>query len=100
MRVGDRGKLVEGLKCCAEHFDCVSNCPYYEDPECHRTISNSVLEMLKELDPVEAKIMGEFKSHGTWWFACGACGHAIDPEDNFCRECGRMVKWNAEGDAG
>lgn len=51
-------------------------------------------EQLKEQEPVEAKTMGGSKSHGSWWFACGACGHAIDVEDNFCRECGRPVKWN------
>ena len=51
-------------------------------------------ELLKDQEPIEAKTMGESKSHGSWWFACGACGHAIDPEDNFCRECGRKVKWD------
>ena len=51
-------------------------------------------DLLKEQEPVEAKVMGESKSHGSWWFACGACGHSIDTEDNFCRECGRKVKWD------
>lgn len=54
----------------------------------------NALRLLKEQEPVEAKVMGESKSHGAWWFACGACGHAIDPEDNFCRECGREIKWD------
>lgn len=57
-------------------------------------IIEDAIELLKEKEPVEAKIMGESKSHGSWWFACGACGHAIDPEDNFCRECGREIKWD------
>lgn len=52
------------------------------------------LELLKDQEPAEAKTMGESKSHGSWWFACGSCGHAIDPEDNFCRECGRKIKWD------
>ena len=56
------------------------------------------LELLKEQKPAEAKTMGESKLYGSWWFACGACGHAIDPEDNYCRECGRRVVWDAKAD--
>lgn len=53
-----------------------------------------VIVLLKEQEPVEAKIIGESKSYGSWWFACGACGHAIDVEDKYCRECGSEVKWD------
>jgi hypothetical protein len=67
------------------------------NPKCCEDIVkwiDDALELLKEQEPIEAKTMEESKSHGPWWFARGACGHAIDPEDNFCRECGRKVKWD------
>lgn len=59
----------------------------------YRHALRMAVDALKAHEPVEAKVMGESKSHGSWWFACGACGYAIDPEDNFCRECGRKMKW-------
>ena len=31
---------------------------------------------------------------GTWWYVCGNCGDAIDPDDAYCRHCGRAVKWD------
>ena len=59
-----------------------------------QAVMEDALELLKEQEAVEAKTMGASKEHGSWWFACGACGHAIDLEDNYCRECGRAVKWD------
>lgn len=67
---------------------------YINYPEPLSVIVKKAIELMKEQEAVEAKTMGASKEHGSWWFACGACGHAIDPEDNFCRECGRRVKWD------
>ena len=99
----DREKVIKGLECCFEYETHLSiagglvceECPYNNNNylgTCTALLFRDALELLKEQEPVEAKVMGESKSHGSWWFACGACGHAIDPEDNFCRECGRKVK--------
>ena len=95
----DREKVIKGLE---QHisYKCETDdipkgiCPYWECEYCINEVMRNALELLKEQEPIEAKTMGESKSHGSWWFACGACGHAIDPEDNFCRECGRKVKWD------
>lgn len=57
-------------------------------------MKRDALEMLKGQEPVEVKTMRGPKPFEPWWFACGACGHAIDLEDNYCRECGRAVKWD------
>ena len=94
----DRERVIDAFeRCfCTESAGC-PGC-YLEGPgfgyECRVMLCRDALELLKAQEPVEAKVMGESKSHGSWWFACGACGHAIDPKDNFCRECGRAVKWN------
>ena len=80
-----REKVIEGLE-----YLITAYAFHGEDDEC----LGEAVELLKEQEPAEAKTMGESKSHGSWWFACGACGHAIDPEDNFCRECGRKIKWD------
>ena len=90
----DRKKVIKGLETCSTGH-CEVACPYYNTSQCTRIILTDALELLKEQEPIEAKTMGESKSHGSWWFACGACGHAIDIEDNFCRECGRKVMWDA-----
>lgn len=30
----------------------------------------------------------------TWWNICGNCRTAINPNDKFCHECGKAVKWD------
>lgn len=30
----------------------------------------------------------------TWWNICGACKTAINPNDKYCHECGKAVKWD------
>lgn len=48
---------------------------------------------LKEQEPVKPD--GEYSGDGTtWWNVCGACRTAINPNDKYCHECGREVKWN------
>jgi hypothetical protein len=90
----DREKVLRGLECLITNETPCEGCPYNGSGYCLKNIAKDARELLKEQEPVEAKTMGESKSHGAWWFACGACGHAIDLEDNYCRECGKAVKWN------
>lgn len=101
--MADLETVVKALECCTttdeQGFPRCEECPYADsDGTCPDidAMHRHALELLKEHEPVEAQTMGESKSHGSWWFACGACGHAIDPEDNYCRECGRKVKWDAD----
>ena len=91
----DREKVIKGLRCCS-HTDGVNciYCPYDNDGEdCTALMSMDVLELLKEQDAV--KPLRESSGGGTtWWNVCGACRTAINPNDKFCHECGRAVKWN------
>ena len=62
----------------------------------HLELLKKVLALLKEQDAVEPYIAGSgesFETAETWWYECGNCNNPIDPNDKFCRHCGRQVKW-------
>jgi len=90
----DREKVIKGLRCCS-HTDGVNciYCPYDNiDSDCTALMSMDVLELLKEQEAVKPE--REHSGGGTtWWNVCGACRTAINPNDKFCHECGRAVKW-------
>lgn len=93
MRMADREKVIKGLECCLAVTKC-RQCPYYSgnDPWCGiTTLLEDALELLKAQEPVVPKKAGDGLTH---WNACGACGGAIDPGDNYCRHCGRAVSWD------
>lgn len=49
-------------------------------------------KLLKEQEAV--KPGKEHSSSGvTWWNVCGNCKTAINPNDKFCHECGKQVRW-------
>ena len=60
---------------------------------------NGAIDLLKEQEPVKPII-----SYGT--FRCGNCGNIVGYNDgygrgyqnNFCSECGKEVKWDADGE--
>lgn len=52
------------------------------------------IALLKEHEAVKPYIAGSGESfETTWWYECGNCNKPIDPNDKFCRHCGRAVKW-------
>lgn len=54
---------------------------------------NSAIALLKAQEPVEAVIGGN-NYGGTWWYQCPICNYQMDRYDNYCRHCGRAVKWD------
>ena len=55
-------------------------------------ISFSLSAPVKEREPVRPE--REHSGGGsTWWNVCGNCKTAINPNDKFCHECGRPLKW-------
>lgn len=50
-------------------------------------------ELLKMQEPVEPYAKTS-KSGTSWWYSCGNCNRAIDPNYKYCRNCGRAVKWD------
>lgn len=77
------------------HDDCDRNCADCElvqdDGDLHEMYTN-VIALLKEQEAVKPE--REHSGGGTtWWNVCGNCKTAINPNDKFCHECGRPVKW-------
>lgn len=77
------------------HDDCDRDCANCElvqdDGDLHEMYTN-VIYLLKEQEAVKPE--REHSGGGTtWWNVCGNCKTAINPNDKFCHECGRPVKW-------
>ena len=77
------------------HDDCDRDCANCElvqdDGDLHEMYTN-VIYLLKEKEAVKPE--REHSGGGTtWWNVCGNCKTAINPNDKFCHECGRPVKW-------
>ena len=54
-------------------------------------------EMAEELLKEREAVRPERQHSGggtTWWNICGNCRTAINPNDKFCHECGKAVKWD------
>ena len=99
--MADREKVIKGLQCCKspnDHEHCPYNTGVHYNVCTYRLLSDA-LELLKEQEPVEPKLVGV----NTW--TCGECGALIGFEEfaqsglelvkyKFCSECGRKVKWD------
>jgi hypothetical protein len=94
----DREKAILGLECHKAGFyeECLK-CPYHDDG-CETTLCNDAIALLQEQEPVEPRVANgglPDNDHGTWWYECGLCGTPVDPCDEYCRKCGKKVKWDA-----
>lgn len=93
----DRDKIVKAIDVCLGHGKC-NDCSYhsganYSDQNCRGRMLKDVLALLKEQKAVRPE--REHSGGGTtWWNVCGNCKTAINPNDKFCHECGRAVKWD------
>ena len=59
------------------------------------TIISDAIALLKEQEAVQV-VQCEIM-HMLFW-CCGSCGVAITDGDKFCRNCGRRMKWDADGE--
>lgn len=87
MEMPDREKVIKGLEICTSRPCYCADCPYKK--ECcldSQNVMKDALALLKEQEAVEPK-------KECWWYICGNCRKQIDYRDNFCRHCGRTVKW-------
>ena len=106
----DREKVIKGLECCLPMTtrnglaDC-KQCPYDRKitleggvTECCHDLMAEALALLKAQEPVKP-----VRKQGL--YLCGNChetavGYVADftrrliKLDNYCRKCGRAVKWN------
>ena len=93
-----REQVIGFLQETAEYFrECRNNASFASKAENHfwelQNAANEAVELLKEQEAVRPE--REHSGGGTtWWNVCGNCRTAINPNDKFCHECGRAVKWN------
>lgn len=66
----------------------------YNDSGRHDSLSRMLDALLEKQEPVEP-IIGEAEDMpGFVWYVCPACKISIDCLDNYCRHCGRQMKWD------
>lgn len=102
----DREKAIKGLECCGETMNC-NECPYDSEMGGYfRNLKADALKLLKEQEPIKPTV-----SVDTW--ICSKCGHTLESQEliddkenpqvlihelyNYCPNCGRKVKWDADG---
>jgi hypothetical protein len=93
----DREKVIKGLKFCSEIKEKCDDCPYSGVLRCMMVLKRDALELLKAQESVKPFVTGNghtLEEAETWWYECGNCNEPIDPNDQYCRHCGRAVKWD------
>lgn len=91
----NREKVIKALMCCMFGCDHVS-CPYNKLEDCEGTLHYDALTLLKAQEPIVPKRV--LRGAIMQW-RCGACDARLgDPLmgdiDNYCRHCGKAVKWD------
>ena len=101
-----REQVIRGLECLIQRQEPTANpckgCGYINRPNfaiCVKDIASDAYDLLKEQDAVEPRR----DANCVMMFRCGVCGEYVgfidsdpgDPneQDNYCRNCGRKVKW-------
>ena len=58
-------------------------------------IAQKAIAKLKALSKAQEPVKPNAIMHGkmVMYYQCPSCIATIDPSDNFCRRCGRAVKW-------
>ena len=90
--VCDNGKCED----CPYHFKCMKvGTGVKVTVPIPKLLGLDVVEALKDRLPAKAEV-GGIPKWGTRWYECGACRGAIDPNDKYCRHCGRELKWDED----
>ena len=67
-------------------------CPYHEKEYCMKQLITDALALLKEQEVVPVLIReGKSKMYND--YRCPRCDQEIVYEQNYCSECGSVVKW-------
>ena len=109
----DREKVIKGLGIVSRMFnemgrrnemDIVDDALALLKEDCHNCKLECLLQKYDELKEKydallkEQEAVAPEKEHSgsciTWWNVCGNCKTAINPNDKYCHECGKAVKWN------
>lgn len=95
--MADREKIIKAIETHLSTDISVGcdDCTYDNDELCTTRLLADILALLlkeQEAVPPEREYSGGGRGF-TWWHVCGACRVAINPNDKYCHECGRPVKW-------
>ena len=86
-----RDKVIQGLEC---DLEALCDICQYKDSDgpggCQDELMVDALHVLRDAIPPEKRCSS---SGITWWYVCGACGVAINPNSKFCQQCGVPIKW-------
>lgn len=100
--MADREKVINGLEYCIRGIiGCQQECPYKLDDRCGKQLMTDALELLKEQEPQETRLVHHYSRPGVYadlWLHCEKCGGRSDNshyyKPKYCPECGRKVKWD------
>ena len=92
----DREKTIKGLESLRDVCNAKADMAIGEGRTAwagYASVVHLALDMIREQEPVEPK---EYMSRvNRTEYLCGACDSGILYGDEFCRHCGREVKWDA-----
>lgn len=98
----DRDKVFDAFRNCITEPKC-KDCPWEQCEQFNQkkveipvTLALDVIELLKDQEAVKPRTEndGAPQPWTSWWYVCGNCKASISPNDKYCHECGKAVKWN------
>lgn len=89
----DRVKVIKGLE---EAYRVIEDYVPSRYRGYSRLACCDAIDLLREQGAVKPNTScdGLPGEGGTWWYVCGNCNKEIDPDDAYCRHCGRAVTWD------
>lgn len=93
----DMDKVIKGLQIERECVsrDCDRNCgqcDLVQDRDWLLSVYDDALTLLKDRETNPVEPIEEIVNNVLLWH-CGKCGFYLGPNDHFCSNCGRSVKW-------
>ena len=91
----NRDEAIKGLETMLSNYDALDEIEINKGNQMllmHRAIAKCALELLKEQE-VKPVLIREGKSKLYNDYRCPRCDNEIVYEQNYCSECGSVVKW-------
>lgn len=74
----------------SEAFLLGESAGFYDASALIQNMIDEKIAISEKAVPVEV----EGDGRTTWWFVCGECHAAVDPQDKHCKSCGRKIGWD------
>lgn len=88
-------EVIEGLKCCSIQENRCKICPIGLDWGCSLKLKKRAIALLKERESMRPGlgIIHHDDGSKSYFLHCPFDGTTLVEGDNYCRKCGRAVKW-------